>query len=233
MQLRFAVIAALSTLVTPGGEAQRAPRAPVTPLAVGTWSSRGPGGGGALYSPVISSFDPDEIFLMTDMTGVFHTVDFGERWQTLDFRQIQGDPLGRVELTSDRTVLYALSARGERRVLEKSTDAGATFHAMPVSDQIGDPRYLFADPDRADTFVTADRSTIYVSRDGGSSLFAAYTSALNDRLRARRGVLRRRRDLCGSQCRTSRDARRPGRARGRFTAWNTGQRTHRLVRGRG
>ncbi|MGO8995110.1 MAG: hypothetical protein ACLQVI_17485 [Polyangiaceae bacterium] len=177
MQLRFAVIAALSTLVTPGGEAQRAPRAPVTPLAVGTWSSRGPGGGGALYSPVISSFDPDEIFLMTDMTGVFHTVDFGERWQTLDFRQIQGDPLGRVELTSDRTVLYALSARGERRVLEKSTDAGATFHAMPVSDQIGDPRYLFADPDRADTFVTADRSTIYVSRDGGSSLFAAYTSA--------------------------------------------------------
>lgn len=153
--LRFGLIAALSLLMSPGREAKRA-RSPMAPLAIGTWSSRGPGGGGALFSPAVSPFDANEVFLMTDMTGVFHTLDFGDTWRTLDFRQIQGDPLGRVEFTSDRNVLYALSAQAQRRVLEKSTDAGGTFRVIPAAGLRDEPRYLFASPDWSDTFVTAD-----------------------------------------------------------------------------
>jgi hypothetical protein len=171
--LRFGLIATLSLLMSPGSEAKRA-RSPMAPLAIGTWSSRGPGGGGALFSPAISPFDANEVFLMTDMTGVFHTLDFGDTWRTLDFRQIQGDPLGRVEFTSDRNVLYALSAQAQRRVLEKSTDAGGTFRVMAAAGLREEPRYLFASPDRSDTFVTADRTTVYLSRDGGASLLAAH-----------------------------------------------------------
>src|ERR1700722_1305327 len=172
--LRVALIAALSALASPWHASGKTPRAAIAAPSIGEWVSRGLGGGGALFSPAISPFDADEAFLMTDMTGVFHTVDFGDHWRTLDFRQIEGDPLGRVEFTSDRDVLYALSARAQRLVLEKSLDAGKTFGVMPATGLMSEPRYLFADPERTDTFVTADRSSIYLSRDGGGSITAAY-----------------------------------------------------------
>ena len=60
------------------------------PFYRSTWESRGIGGGGALYSPTISPFDGQIMYLATDMSATFRTTDFGGSWSTLDFREIQG-----------------------------------------------------------------------------------------------------------------------------------------------
>ncbi len=189
MRARFTPVLALTVLLAAASTTEPPPppagpgpkrahsRSKVPPLAPGTWASRGPGGGGALFSPMISAFDPDEMFLETDMSGVFHTRDFGESWETLDFRQVQGDSIGRVAGTSDRAVLYALSSEGARSLLARSTDGGRTFHELAAGKSVADPRYLFADPERTDTFVCADERRIYLSRDGGASVAPVHACA--------------------------------------------------------
>src|SRR5262245_3472568 len=50
----------------------------------------GVGGGGALFSPSINPFNPNEMFISSDMGQVFHTTDAGATWADIDFRQLQG-----------------------------------------------------------------------------------------------------------------------------------------------
>ena len=42
------------------------------------WSSRGPGGGGAMFSPSFNPANPDEIFVVCDMGPEFHSLDGGQ-----------------------------------------------------------------------------------------------------------------------------------------------------------
>ena len=75
-----------------------------------TWESRGPGGGGALFSPSINPHDVDELFMATDMSGVFHSKDFGRSWETLSFRTLQGGFNSQFRFTADpRTASAARS----------------------------------------------------------------------------------------------------------------------------
>ena len=46
---------------------------------------RGVGGGGALFGPTISPIDPDELYVGTDMTDLYHSLDFGAHWETIPF----------------------------------------------------------------------------------------------------------------------------------------------------
>ncbi|WP_437756275.1 hypothetical protein [Sorangium sp. So ce1389] len=48
--------------------------------ARGRWQSRGVGGGGALFSPSINPHHGREIFMASDMRGVYRTRDFGKSW---------------------------------------------------------------------------------------------------------------------------------------------------------
>jgi hypothetical protein len=45
------------------------------------WLPAGMGGGGAVYAPAISPFNPDEAWLSCDMSVVSHTSDFGQHWR--------------------------------------------------------------------------------------------------------------------------------------------------------
>src|SRR5882724_3881099 len=60
--------------------------------------SRGPGGGGAFFGPSINPFSPDDLWIGSDMSDLFHSTDFGRSWDTVDFRILQGGSLpGRME----------------------------------------------------------------------------------------------------------------------------------------
>src|SRR5437016_4473709 len=39
--------------------------------------SRGPGGGGAFFGPEINPFNPDDLWVGSDMSDLFHSTDFG------------------------------------------------------------------------------------------------------------------------------------------------------------
>ena len=48
------------------------------PAAVPTqWATVGAGGGGALFSPQINPYNPNEYFIASDMSELFHSTDAG------------------------------------------------------------------------------------------------------------------------------------------------------------
>src|SRR5437763_346620 len=72
--------------------------------------SRGPGGGGAYFGPSINPYDPNDVWIGSDMSDLFHSTDFGATWDTVDFRLLGGGSApGRMEFTSNPQVRYALN----------------------------------------------------------------------------------------------------------------------------
>src|ERR1700722_13898798 len=73
--------------------------------AVTNWSSRGPGGGGAFFSPSFSPYNSSEIYVSSDMSGLYHTTNLGQAWTIADFRQIQAGIASQVQFTSNLNIL--------------------------------------------------------------------------------------------------------------------------------
>ncbi len=151
------------------------------------WGYVGYGGGGAMFYPAVSPFDPDFALVACDMTGSYVTYDGGEKWRMFNL----GHPVSFFLFDpNDSNVVYANAA-----ALYKSTDKGNTWRIVyPAEDDIagviskGDhaatvlvPKdstsrrvsALGVDPSDAKTLVagiTVDRQNgIFVSADGGKS----------------------------------------------------------------
>ena len=145
------------------------------------FAPRGPGGGGALFSPSWSPHRAGELFLACDMSELFHTTNFGARWQAIDFRQLQGNRDTCVQFTSDPDLLYALDCTsvdgGDTRRPSRSLDGGRTWQPL-ASDPTGMDAYsLYADVERTNRILVADYYSIYLSTNGGATFAAKYTSA--------------------------------------------------------
>lgn len=143
------------------------------------WEPRGIGGGGALFVPSISPHDPNEIFMATDMSAVFHTDDFGDAWRVIDFTQITGGIDTPVRFTSDPNVLYSTRLSdvvwGYRTPI-KSTDGGATWSPLAGDPTDHEAYFLDADPDRTNRVILANYSDVYYSSDGGASFTLIYNT---------------------------------------------------------
>src|SRR6266576_3231771 len=86
--------------------------------------SRGPGGGGAFFGPSMNPYNPDDMWIGSDMSDLFHSTDFGRTWETVDFRLLLGgNQLGRMEFSSDPKVRYALNGS----VPARSRDGGLSW----------------------------------------------------------------------------------------------------------
>jgi hypothetical protein len=59
------------------------------------------GGGGAVYAPGISPFNPDEAWLSCDMSVISRTDDFGIIWRTHSPATANGARTGTVFKTTD------------------------------------------------------------------------------------------------------------------------------------
>ena len=135
------------------------------------WVSRGPGGGGSMFAPSFSPYNSSEFFMACDMTPLFHTTTLGAAWQTIDFRQIEGNRNAIVQFTSDPLVLYGLDytslGGGDTVRPTKSTDGGATWQPIPGDPTGAGAFSLFADINTTNRLVVADYSSVYFSGDGG------------------------------------------------------------------
>src|SRR4051794_3455509 len=55
------------------------------------WSSRGVGGGGAFFAPSFSPHTPAEMYVASDMSGLYRSTDTGASWSIRDFHEVQAN----------------------------------------------------------------------------------------------------------------------------------------------
>ena len=141
---------------------------------------RGVGGGGALFGPTISPIDPDELYVGTDMTDLYHSVDFGAHWDTIPFTVVQGDSFTSTQFTADPALLYALTNDAvDDPVLVKSTDHGKSWSPLLSGTNVN---YASADADSTRRLIAVDNQNVYFSGDAGATFAVVYTSTAEDGL---------------------------------------------------
>lgn len=149
-----------------------------------SWSSRGIGGGGALFSPSINPANPQELYMGCDMSELFHSTNMGATWAEVSFLQIEGGHDACVQFTADPAIRYTVdytSVGGSDYIRPmKSTDGGNTWNILsgnpyPLTPN-GDILRLLADYNHPDNLVIADYGTIYFSSDGGSTFHLIHTN---------------------------------------------------------
>ena len=140
------------------------------------WTATGPGGGGATLSPVIAPNGQD-LWASSDMSGIYHSTDFGNSWQMQNFHPsvggVNGGTLSQVRFTSDPNILYIASTNSGP---VKSTDAGVTW--APLSGwSAGTAYWMDTDLSTTTKILVSNGNNLYYSTDGGSSFTSAYTSS--------------------------------------------------------
>src|SRR5947207_3242987 len=74
-----------------------------------SWFPKGIGGGGALFSPSINPANNNEYYIACDMSELFHTANFGQAYDQVNFQQFQGGHCSKVCFTSTSNLLYSIS----------------------------------------------------------------------------------------------------------------------------
>src|SRR5262245_6189401 len=135
--------------------------------------SRGPGGGGAFFGPSINPFNPDDIWIGSDMSDLFHSTDFGRNWDTVDFRiLLGGNQPGRMEFTSNPLVRYALNGD----VPARTRDGGLTWTNIPPDIYSPSVYCLYADPLSTNRILVSDYDTLKISTNSGATYNDVYTA---------------------------------------------------------
>jgi photosystem II stability/assembly factor-like uncharacterized protein len=119
-------------------------------LKNGEWRTIGYGGGGAMFYPEVSPFDPNYAFVSCDMTGSYVTHDGGNSWRMFNLHSPVNfyvfDPL-------DSNTVYANSV-----ALFKSTNKGRTWKLLYPSPS--ETIALVCKGDHAEEIVVTKDSTI-------------------------------------------------------------------------
>ncbi|MGL5889976.1 MAG: WD40/YVTN/BNR-like repeat-containing protein, partial [Bacteroidia bacterium] len=145
-----------------------------------SWQPRGPGGGGALFSPSINPFSPNEYSVACDMSELFRTTDFGQSYSLTDFRQLQGGHNSKVCYTSTPGLLYCINYDDDVARPVKSTDNGATWTMLPGNPDMWEDTYsIYADMYDANRVIISYYDGIYYSGDGGTT-FTLFHNAVNN-----------------------------------------------------
>jgi hypothetical protein len=74
------------------------------------WEAAGIGGGGSFYEPSLSPIAKGEIFVTSDMSGLYHSRDDGEKFTMSYSATIDGGPGCRVQYTPVKDWLYLFRA---------------------------------------------------------------------------------------------------------------------------
>ena len=135
------------------------------------WQSRGVGAGGALYSPSINPANDNEYFVACDMSGLYHTLDFGNSYSTVPFGNVQAGHESGVRFTNDPLIAYTVSTPGGNNAQPaKTVDGGATWTILSGNPLPGDDVYsIWADYNNPNRVIVAGYSDLYFSSNGGTS----------------------------------------------------------------
>jgi len=153
------------------------PMEPRVLLAMPTlWTAEGPGGGGATLNPVIAPNGQD-LWASCDMSGIYHSSDFGNSWQMQNFHAstggVNGGTFSQVRFTSDPNTLYIASTNSGP---VKSTDGGVTWASLS-GWSAGSAIWMAADLSTTTKILVSNGTNLYYSSNGGTSFSTAYSSS--------------------------------------------------------
>jgi hypothetical protein len=150
---------------------------------ISVWQPKGPGGGGALFSPSFSPHNTNDIYTSCDMSELFHSTDLGANWQLTDFKQLIGGVNSLVQFTDNPSILYCINYANDLMTPVKSTDAGLTWNNLASDPTAGDAYTLLADINNSAHLLLADYDKLYYSSNGGTSSSLKYTATGSNGLR--------------------------------------------------
>jgi photosystem II stability/assembly factor-like uncharacterized protein len=144
-----------------------------------SWSSRGVGGGGALFSPSINPANNNEYYISCDMSELFHTTDFGLSYSQVNFQEFTGGHNSKVCFTSTPNLLYSISYINDIGTPVKSTDNGVTWNTLSGNpDPSSDVYTIHVDYNNPSRIIISTYGEIYFSSNGGTN-FTQFHTALN------------------------------------------------------
>src|SRR5205823_6494321 len=104
-----------------------------------SWTTQGPGGGGSYFSAAVNGQD---LWVASDMGGIYHSANFGQTWQQLNFHTLNGGTASQVSFTSDPNILYIPSSN---LGVAKSTNGGTNWSKLSAWGG-GTAYWMAADP---------------------------------------------------------------------------------------
>lgn len=143
---------------------------------ISQWTSKGNGGGGALFSPSISSHNGNEIYMGCDMSELFHTTDLGNTWSEVDFREMQGNNGAEVQFTNDPMILYCRNFENDLMTPFKTTNGGISWSGLTTDPTNGEAFSFYADINNSNNLLITDYTTLYFSSNGGATFTQKYTN---------------------------------------------------------
>ncbi len=133
------------------------------------WTSVGPGGGGAQYSPTISPTDPNLMYGICDMGGVYRSTDGGRHWMMLKADEAQmATAYSPVHCNpkfhpTNGNIWYVGTLSG----LKRTTDGGETWEYLSTNDV---PTAIAIHRSSPDVMVYGNNSGyMYRSSNGGTA----------------------------------------------------------------
>jgi hypothetical protein len=94
----------------------------------------GIGGGGSLYQPCINPGNDDEFYVACDMSGFFHSTDFGNSYSLVPHTKLQAFGTSTYEFTSDPDIAYSNFNDGNSGYPVKTSDGGASWNRIAAYD---------------------------------------------------------------------------------------------------
>jgi photosystem II stability/assembly factor-like uncharacterized protein len=135
-----------------------------------TWSPRGIGGGGSLFSPSMNPANDNEFYVGCDMSGLYHSTDFGSSYTLMNFLGIEGGAYSKMQYTATPSLLYCISTVNDVTVPVKSTDGGATWSQLPGNPYPYDNAYwIGVDYNNPNHVLISHYGWVHASTDGGAS----------------------------------------------------------------
>jgi len=137
----------------------------------GTFSPKGFGGGGSLYFPKINPANDNEFYVSCDMSGLFHSSDFGNSYSLIHHSQLQVFSTSTYEFTSNPNIAYSNFNDGNAGYPVKTTDGGTTWTNISAYniDNYGTVYKMVANYANPNQLLIGAYGDILFSSDGGSS----------------------------------------------------------------
>ncbi|MGQ0828146.1 MAG: T9SS type A sorting domain-containing protein [Bacteroidota bacterium] len=143
-----------------------------------SFSSRGIGGGGALFSPSINPANHDEYYVSCDMSELFHTTDFGLTYSQVHFTELGGGHNSKVCYTNTTNLLYCISYINDVGTPVKSTDNGVNWSTLPGNPDPSENTYtIHVDYNNSNRIIISYYGEIHFSNNGGTSFTSIHTAA--------------------------------------------------------
>lgn len=145
-----------------------------------SFSSRGVGGGGAIFALSINPANNNEYYASCDMGELFHTTDFGVSYNQVHFQQMIGGHNSKVCFTSSVGLLYTINYDNDQALPVKSLDNGVTWITLPGNPDNSEETFsIDADYNNPNRVIISYYSSIYFSANGGATFTNIHTALGN------------------------------------------------------